>query len=351
MAETTNGICDKFILVTGGAGYVGSHTVLELLQAGHYQPVVVDNLDNSSTESIRRVEKLTGKKVDVHTFDLLDRVKLKELFMKYKFHTVMHFAGLKSVGESVRLPLHYYRVNIEIALNLIEIMEEFKVRNFIFSSSATVYGDPQYLPIDEKHPTGDCSNPYGKTKYFVEEILADYHNSNTKWNVVLLRYFNPVGAHKSGMIGEDPRGIPSNLMPFVTQVAVGTRPELLVFGSDYNTPDGTGVRDYIHIVDLALGHVAALRQIERDCGLKVYNLGTGRGVSVLELADALGKTVGRPIPRKIVERREGDIATCYADPSLAERELQWKATRDLAQICEDAWRWQSNNPQGYNSKE
>ena len=351
MAETTNGICDKFILVTGGAGYVGSHTVLELLQAGHYQPVVVDNLDNSSTESIRRVEKLTGKKVDVHTFDLLDRVKLKELFMKYKFHAVMHFAGLKSVGESVRLPLQYYRVNIEIALNLIEIMEEFKVRNFIFSSSATVYGDPQYLPIDEKHPTGDCSNPYGKTKYFVEEILADYHKSNTKWNIVLLRYFNPVGAHKSGMIGEDPRGIPSNLMPFVTQVAVGTRPELLVFGSDYNTPDGTGVRDYIHIVDLALGHVAALRQIERDCGLKVYNLGTGRGVSVLELADALGKTVGRPIPRKIVERREGDIATCYADPSLAERELQWKATRDLAQICEDAWRWQSNNPQGYNSKE
>ncbi len=351
MAESTKGNSDKFILVTGGAGYVGSHTVLELLQAGDYQPVVVDNLGNSSTESIRRVETLTGKKVDVHTFDLLDRVKLKELFMKYKFYAVIHFAGLKAVGESVRLPLRYYRINIEIALNLIETMEEFEVRNFIFSSSATVYGDPQYLPIDEKHPTGNCSNPYGKTKYFVEEILADYHKSNTDWNIVLLRYFNPVGAHKSGMIGEDPRGVPNNLMPFVSQVAVGTRPELLVFGSDYNTPDGTGVRDYIHIVDLALGHVATLRQIDSNCGLKVYNLGTGKGVSVMELADALGETVGKPIPRKIVGRREGDIATCYADPSLAERELQWKATRDLAQMCEDTWRWQSNNPQGYNSKE
>ncbi len=338
----------KFILVTGGAGYVGSHTVLELIQAGEYQPVVVDNLGNASTESIRRVEKLTGKTVDVHVFDLLDRGKLRELFTKYQFHTVMHFAGLKAVGESVSQPLRYYRVNIDIALNLIETMEEFNVKNFIFSSSATVYGDPQYLPIDEKHPVGNCSNPYGKTKYFVEEILKDYHKSNTSWNIILLRYFNPVGSHESGKIGEDPQGVPNNLMPFISQVAVGTRSELMVFGSDYDTPDGTGVRDYIHIVDLALGHVAALRQIEISCGLKVYNLGSGQGVSVLELADALGRAVGKPIPRKIVGRREGDIAICYADPSLAEKELKWKATRDLAKICEDAWRWQSKNPQGYN---
>lgn len=326
---------------------MGSHTILELLQNGLYQPVVLDNLANSSLESIRRVEELTGKKVHVHTFDLLDREKLKELFTEYDFYAVIHFAGLKAVGESVQSPLRYYHVNIEIAINLLETMEEFGVKNFIFSSSATVYGDPQYLPIDENHPVGNCSNPYGKTKYFVEEILRDYHRSNTSWNIVMLRYFNPVGAHESGMIGEDPRGIPNNLMPFLLQVAIGTRSELLVFGNDYATSDGTGVRDYIHIVDLALGHVAALKQIEIECGLKTYNLGTGKGVSVLELADALGKAVGKHIPRRIVERREGDIATCYADPSLAEQELEWKATRDLAKICEDAWRWQSRNPNGY----
>ena len=350
MADRQNGEAVRYVLVTGGAGYVGSHTVLELLLAGTYQPVIVDNLENSSIESIRRVEKLTGKKVDTHIFDLQDRNKLRELFQKYSFFAVMHFAGLKAVGESVRLPLRYYHVNIDIAINLIEAMQEFGVNNFIFSSSATVYGDPQYLPIDEKHPTGNCSNPYGKTKYFVEEILKDYHKANPDWNIVLLRYFNPVGAHESGMIGEDPRGIPNNLMPFISQVAVGTRPELLVFGNDYDTPDGTGVRDYIHIVDLALGHVAALRQIESKCGLKIYNLGTGRGVSVLEMADALEKTVGKPIPRRIVGRREGDIATCYADPGLAERELQWRATRDLSKMCEDTWRWQSSNPHGYNSQ-
>lgn len=353
-AAVCNGISSngtKYILVTGGAGFVGSHTVLELLKTDTYQPVIIDNLENASSESVKRVEKLTGKKVDLHVFDLLDIEKLREVFAKYNFCAVMHFAGLKAVGESVQLPLRYYHVNIEIAVNLVEMMQEFGVKNFIFSSSATVYGDPKYLPIDEKHPVGNCSNPYGKTKYFVEEILKDFHKSSPDWNIILLRYFNPVGAHESGMIGEDPRGIPNNLMPFISQVAVGTRPELLVFGNDYDTPDGTGVRDYIHIVDLAQGHVAALTQIEKGCGLKVYNLGTGEGVSVLELAAALEKVIGKSIPRKIVDRRDGDIASCFADPTLAERELKWKATRDLSKICEDAWRWQSTNPHGYNNEQ
>ena len=338
----------KTILVTGGAGYIGSHTVLELLKTNDYQPVVIDNLYNASDEAIRRVEKITGKKVDYVKLDLLDMGKLRELFQKYKFSTVMHFAGFKAVGESVQLPLLYYRTNIDIALNLLEVMKEFGVKNFIFSSSATVYGLPQYLPLNEKHPVGDCSNPYGKTKFFIEEILKDVCKSEEGWNMVSLRFFNPVGAHDSGEIGEDPKGIPNNLMPFISQVAIGAREELKVYGNDYDTKDGTGVRDYIHVVDLAQGHVAALTQIEQNCGFKIYNLGTGKGTSVLELHAAMEKAVGKKIPYKIVGRRGGDIAACYADPSLAERELKWKATKTIAEGCEDSWRWQSKNPNGFN---
>lgn len=337
----------KYILVTGGAGYIGSHAVLELLNTDDYQPVVVDNLYNASEESIRRVEKITGKKVDFIKLDLLEADKVRELFQKYDFYAVMHFAGLKAVGESVQIPLMYYRTNIDIALNLLDIMKEFGVRNFIFSSSATVYGLPQYLPLDEKHPVGNCSNPYGKTKFFIEEMMKDVCKSESSWNMVALRYFNPVGAHKSGHIGEDPNGIPNNLMPFISQVAIGVREVLKVYGNDYDTPDGTGVRDYIHVVDLAQGHVAALTQVEQNCGFKVYNLGSGKGTSVLELHAAMEKATGKKIPYKIVGRREGDIATCYADPSLAERELKWKTTRTIAQGCEDAWCWQSQNPNGF----
>ena len=338
----------KYVLVTGGAGYIGSHTVLELLDSRKYQPVVIDNLSNSSLKSLKRIEKLTSKEVDFYKIDLLDQEKVRDVFQKYKFHAVMHFAGLKAVGESVQIPLRYYRVNVDIAINLIEIMKEFDVKNFIFSSSATVYGQPQKLPIDESHPVGSCSNPYGKTKFFVEEILKDVSKADPDWNVILLRYFNPVGAHESGEIGEDPKGIPNNLMPFISKVAIGSLPLLKVFGNDYDTRDGTGVRDYIHVVDLAQGHVAALTQIEQNCGLKVYNLGTGRGISVLELVAAMEKAAGLKIPRKIVERREGDVAEVYADPSLAEKELKWKATLSVERFCEDAWRWQSRNPNGYN---
>lgn len=339
---------DKYILVTGGAGYIGSHTVLELLNTDDYQPVVVDNLDNASEEAVHRVEKITGKKVDFIKLDLLEADKVKELFQRYKFYAVMHFAGLKAVGESVEKPLLYYRTNIDVALNLLDTMGEFGVRNFIFSSSATVYGLPQYLPLDEKHPVGNCSNPYGKTKFFIEEIMKDVCKSESGWNMISLRYFNPVGAHESGLIGEDPKGVPNNLMPFISQVAIGAREELKVYGNDYDTPDGTGVRDYIHVVDLAQGHVAALTQIEQDCGFKIYNLGSGKGTSVLELHAAMEKATGKNIPYKIVGRREGDIATCYADPSLAERELKWKTSRSIAQGCEDAWRWQNKNPNGFN---
>ncbi len=337
----------KYILVTGGAGYVGSHTVLELLQEGRYQPVVVDNGSNSSIESIRRVEKLTGKEVHCHQFDLLDVAKLRDLFKEYSFYAVIHFAGLKAVGESVEKPLLYYRVNIDIAMNLIEVMTEFDVKNFVFSSSATVYGQPQSLPIDENHPIGNCSNPYGTTKFFVEEILRDVSKTDSSWNVILLRYFNPVGAHASGQIGEDPRGTPSNLMPYIQQVAIGKRPHLSVFGNDYDTPDGTGVRDYIHVVDLALGHLSALKLFENACGLKTYNLGTGRGYSVLQLLKAMEKTTGKEIPYQIVERRSGDVASCYGNAELAWKEMKWKATRGVEEFCEDAWRWQTQNPDGY----
>ena len=342
----------KQILVTGGAGYVGSHTILELLGHGGYQPVVVDNLANASMEAVRRVEKLTGSKIDCHEFDLLDRDKLKALFKQYNFYAVIHFAGLKAVGESVEKPLLYYKVNLGIAMSLLETMQEFGVKNFIFSSSATVYGQPQYLPLDEKHPIGNCSNPYGTTKLFVEKILRDVSKADPSWNMVLLRYFNPVGAHKSGEIGEDPSGIPNNLMPYILQVAIGKRPYLSVFGNDYDTPDGTGVRDYIHVVDLAQGHVSALKLFEREqCGMKTYNLGSGKGYSVLQLLKAMEKAVGKEIPYKIVERRKGDVASCYSDASLACEELKWKAELGVEEFCEDSWRWQTKNPQGYNTEQ
>lgn len=337
--------------MTGGAGYVGSHTLLELLQNGGYEPVVVDNLSNSTMESVRRVERLTGKKVDCHALDLLDREKVGELFKQYQFHSVMHFAGLKAVGESVEKPLLYYRVNLDIAINLLDAMKKFGVKNFVFSSSATVYGQPRYLPLDEKHPVGDCSNPYGTTKFFIEQILRDTCKAQPDLNVITLRYFNPVGAHPSGEIGEDPCGVPNNLMPYILQVAIGKRPFLSVFGNDYDTPDGTGVRDYIHVVDLAQGHVAALRLLEQNCGLRTYNLGSGKGYSVLQLLKAMEKVVGKEIPYQIVGRRKGDVATCYSDAGLAEQELGWRAELGVEQFCEDAWRWQSKNPQGYTRTE
>lgn len=337
----------KCVLVTGGAGYVGSHTILEMIQEGMYQPIVVDNLTNASKEAVRRVEKLTNSSIDCHTFDLLDKDKLKDLFKQYNFYGVVHLAGLKAVGESVSEPLMYYRVNLDIAMNLIEVMKEFNVKNLVFSSSATVYGQPVKLPIDENHPVGDCSNPYGKTKYFVEEILRDVCKADPSWNVILLRYFNPVGAHPSGEIGEAPSGTPNNLMPYISQVLVGNRPFLTIFGNNYDTPDGTGIRDYIHIVDLALGHLASLKKLESKCGLKIYNLGTGKGYSVLELVTAMEKASGKKIPYQIAERREGDVAVCYGDPKLAWEELGWKAERGEDQFCEDAWRWQSQNPNGY----
>ncbi|XP_052257362.1 UDP-glucose 4-epimerase-like isoform X1 [Dreissena polymorpha] len=337
------------ILVTGGAGYVGTHTVVELVEAG-YDVVVMDNLVNASMESMRRVNEITGKQVPTFSIDMLDKEALRDLFRKHKILCVMHFAGLKAVGESCNKPLLYYKTNIGGTISLLEVMKEFGVYNMIFSSSATVYGSPSYLPIDEKHPVGGCTNPYGKTKYFIEEILKDICTAEKQWNVVLLRYFNPVGAHVSGKIGEDPQGVPNNLMPYVSQVAVGRLKELTVYGDDYDTPDGTGVRDYIHVVDLAQGHVAALKYLEKGCGCKVFNLGTGKGYSVIEMAKAFEAASGKPVPYKIAGRRAGDIASCYADASLAEKELGWKAKLDLAKMCEDLWRWQSNNPTGFRTE-
>lgn len=340
-------MAEEAILITGGAGYIASHTVLELLKAGGYTPVVVDNLHNSSMESIRRVEKITGKKVDCYAFDMLQRDKLREVFTKYKFHAVIHFAGLKAVGESVQMPLLYYRVNLDIALNLLEVMKEFGVKNLIFSSSATVYGTPKYLPIDEDHPVGSCSNPYGKTKYFIEEILRDSYKADPTQNIIILRYFNPVGADESGEIGEDPKGIPNNLMPYISQVVIGIRSEVSVYGDNYDTVDGTGVRDYIHVVDLARGHLASLLHLKGNVGLKVYNLGTGKGVSVFQLIHAMEKASGRKIPYKVVDRRAGDVAEVYGNPAKAENELKWKAEYGIDRCCEDTWRWQSKNPNGY----
>ncbi|XP_023931448.1 UDP-glucose 4-epimerase-like isoform X3 [Lingula anatina] len=341
------------VLVTGGAGYIGSHTVIELIQAG-YPVVVLDNLVNSYKDpngvivSLQRCEEITKTTIPFYEVDLLDKDAVRQVFKKHgDIGFVIHIAGLKAVGESCDLPLLYYNNNLVGTITLLEVMKEFGVYNIVFSSSATVYGDPQYLPIDEKHPVGGCTNPYGKTKYFIEEMIKDLCKSSKQWNAVLLRYFNPIGAHISGLIGEDPQGHPNNLMPYISQVAVGRRPELSVFGSDYDTPDGTGVRDYIHVVDLAQGHVAAIKKFKENCGLKVYNLGTGVGYSVLQMVKAVEKASGNKVAYKICPRRPGDVAISYANPELAERELGWKAQKGLQEMCEDVWRWQSKNPMGF----
>lgn len=334
------------ILVTGGAGFIGSHTVVELQNAG-YDAVVLDNLSNSSEKSLERVEKITGKKVPFYKADILDRKALNEIFDKENIDAVIHFAGLKAVGESVAMPWEYYENNIAGTLTLIDVMRKHGVKNIIFSSSATVYGDPAIIPITEECPKGQCTNPYGWTKSMLEQILSDVQKADQEWNVILLRYFNPIGAHKSGTIGENPTGIPNNLMPYVTQVAVGKRPVLNVFGNDYDTHDGTGVRDYIHVVDLAIGHVKALKKIEEKAGLKIYNLGTGTGYSVLDIVKNFEEATGVNVPYVIGPRRPGDIATCYADASLAKKELGWVAQYGIREMCEDAWRWQKNNPNGY----
>lgn len=335
------------ILVTGGAGYIGSHTCLELLNED-FEVVVVDNLSNSSAESLRRVQKITGKTLAFHKIDLLDKAAMEELFLQYRFDAVIHFAGLKAVGESVTIPLRYYHNNITGTIILCELMAKYNVKNIVFSSSATVYGDPHAVPITEDFPIS-ATNPYGKTKLFIEEILKDLYQSDNKWNITLLRYFNPIGAHESGEIGEDPKGIPNNLLPFISQVAVGKLEELLVFGNDYPTSDGTGVRDYIHVVDLALGHIRALEKLIGQTGVHIYNLGTGQGYSVLDMITAFEKASGRKINYRIVDRRAGDIAECYADPSKAEKELGWKATRGINEMCSDSWRWQSQNPDGFDN--
>ena len=334
------------ILVTGGAGYIGSHTCVELLNAG-YDVVVVDNLYNASEKALDRVEKITGKKVVFYNADIRDKQAMNDIFDKEKVDAVIHFAGLKAVGESVVKPIEYYENNIAGTLNLCDAMRNHGVKNIIFSSSATVYGDPAFIPITEECPKGTCTNPYGWTKWMLEQILTDLHTADPEWNVILLRYFNPIGAHKSGMIGEDPKGIPNNLMPYISQVAVGKLEKLGVFGDDYDTPDGTGVRDYIHVVDLAVGHVKAIKYIFSNPGLDIINLGTGVGYSVLDMVKAFSKACGKEIPYEIKPRREGDIAMCYADPSKAAKVLGWKAERGLEQMCEDAWRWQSQNPEGY----
>ena len=335
------------ILVTGGAGYIGSHTCIELLNSGH-RVTVVDNLCNAKREALKRVEELTSKSLTFHEVDLLDRAGLQRVFRvaDTPFDAVIHFAGLKAVGESVEKPLLYYHNNITGTLVLCEVMAEHGLKNIVFSSSATVYGDPAEVPILEDFPLS-CTNPYGRTKLMIEEILRDIQVADLEWNVVLLRYFNPVGAHKSGRIGEDPNGIPNNLMPYISQVAVGKLEQLTVFGNDYPTSDGTGVRDYIHVVDLAVGHVRAIEKLADKPGVVVYNLGTGQGYSVLEMVEAFKAASGRDVPHRIAGRRAGDIAACYADPTRAKTELGWQAERGIAEMCEDTWRWQTQNPDGY----
>jgi len=333
------------VLLTGGAGYIGSHTAVECLEAGH-EVVVFDNLSNSSVKSLDRVAKITGRQAEFVEGDIRDRAALRRLFEHYAIDAVVHFAGLKAVGESVEKPLLYYDNNIGGSVALFEVMAEAGVKTVVFSSSATVYGDPVSVPITEEFSLS-ATNPYGRSKLVIEEILRDVAHADEGWTVALLRYFNPVGAHVSGLIGEDPRGIPNNLMPYIAQVAVGRRPHLNVFGGDYPTPDGTGVRDYIHVVDLARGHLAALNRMQALRGVHTWNLGTGRGVTVLEMVRAFEAASGRPVSYRIVGRRPGDVAQCWADPSRAAHDLGWRALHDLARMCEDTWRWQSENPEGY----
>ncbi len=334
------------ILVTGGAGFIGSHTCVELLDAG-YEVVIMDNLSNSSKESVRRIEELSRKKVHFYEKDIRDENAYAEIFSENEIDSVIHFAGLKAVGESVRMPVEYYDNNIGGTVKLLLAMQKFGCSRIVFSSSATVYGSQNPVPFREDMPIGDTTNPYGTTKLYIERILTDAQAAHPEWSVVLLRYFNPIGAHESGRIGENPRGIPNNLMPYIAQVAVGKLPYLHVFGDDYDTPDGTGVRDYIHVVDLAIGHVKAVEKAARSSGVSIYNLGTGHGVSVLELVHAFEQASGVPIPYRIEPRRAGDIAVCYADASKAARELDWTAQRDVKQMCADTWRWQSQNPKGF----
>lgn len=333
------------ILVTGGAGYIGSHTCVEMLNSG-YDVVIIDNLDNSSSESIERVKKITGKDIAFYKNDVRDRDALRKIFTKNKIEAVIHFAGLKAVGESVKKPVMYYENNLESTISLIRVMEEFGVRKIVFSSSATVYGTQKQMPLVEGMPTG-AINPYGRTKLFIEHILRDLCAAESGWTAALLRYFNPIGAHKSGTIGEDPKGIPNNLMPYIAQVAVGRLEKLHVFGNDYNTPDGTGVRDYIHVVDLAVGHVKAVEWALKNTGCEEINLGTGKGTSVLQLRDAFSRACGKDIPYVIDPRRPGDPDEVYADAKKAERLLGWKAEFGIDEMCEDTWRWQKNNPNGY----
>jgi UDP-glucose 4-epimerase len=335
----------KTVLVTGGAGYIGSHTCVELLQAG-YDVIVVDNLSNSHPLALERVQQIAGRSLRFHQVDICDRDALSAVFAAYDVDAVIHFAGLKAVGESVQKPLWYYHNNVHGTLVLCDVMRERGIAHLVFSSSATVYGDPATVPITESFPRS-ATNPYGRSKLMIEDILFDLHRADAGWNATLLRYFNPVGAHPSGLIGEDPNGIPNNLMPFVSQVAVGLRERLSVFGNDYPTPDGTGVRDYIHVVDLAKGHLKALEKLGSNPGVVAYNLGTGHGYSVLEMVRAFEEASGRPIPYEIVARRPGDVAVCYADPSFAERELGWRAELGIADMTRDGWRWQLQNPRGY----
>lgn len=334
------------VLVTGGAGYIGSHTVVELLEAGH-NVIVVDNLINSKEEAIRRVEEITGKQVAFYRVDLLHKKALEDVFEQHDMDAVIHFAALKAVGESVEKPLEYYHNNLTGTIHLLEVMRQYGVKNLVFSSSATVYGEENQPPLREDMNRGDATNPYGRTKLMMEQIMEDLHRADPSWNIALLRYFNPVGAHPSGRIGEDPLGIPNNLLPYVSQVAVGRLPYLRVFGNDYETRDGTPIRDYIHVVDLAVGHLLALEKLQEGTGVVIYNLGTGEGSTVLEVVQAFERAAGKTIPYEITGRRAGDLPVSYADPSKAERELNWKAERDLDEMCLDTWRWQSQNPEGY----
>ena len=334
------------ILVTGGAGFIGSHTVVELMQESH-EVVILDNLSNASEKALDRLQTITGRKVPFYRADIRDREALAKIFETERPDAVIHFAGLKAVGESVRLPWEYYENNIGGTLTLVDVMRKNGCKNIIFSSSATVYGDPAFVPITEECPKGTCTNPYGWTKSMLEQILSDIQKADPEWNVVLLRYFNPIGAHESGLIGENPNGIPNNLMPYITQVAVGKLEKLHVFGNDYDTPDGTGVRDYIHVVDLAKGHVKALKKLAPGSGLSLYNLGTGTGYSVLDIVKNFESATGRTIPYVIDPRRPGDIATCYASAEKAQKELGWTAQFGIERMCADAWRWQQQNPNGF----